>query len=324
MITRKQKYKFVGSSEATNITYSIVGDNDCVSITPSSDTVAKNTTVEFTFSFEDESCFSTQFTITTVDDSCVDAKTTSFYILNPCGTLSGSLTNTPSSTNPFIFNLIVSGGNPSYTVDWQYDNVLFNLLSSTGSGSIRNLQLSPKYLTSNVIVPSNTTIRANITDNSNCTETIEYEYTFCQPVGHNDFITLNCIPSQTISGSTVYSGLGNVELTATTCAGTTNDWSTLQLSYDTSKLIVLNTNEFITVYSKQNLTSAANIPITFSVENSVGIRSTDKTVMVQVPICQDTSNSVVVQNKTTKLVTGDTTGTIKYLDVDSITFDLNA
>lgn len=324
MITQKQKYKFVGSSEATEIYYTITGDNNCVSITPSSGTVNVNTTVEFTFEFEDEACFATQFTITTSDDSCTDPKTNTFYIASPCGTLSGVLTNSPSSTNPFIFNLVVSGGTPTYNVRWEYDSVLFNQLSSTGSGVNRTLQLNPKYLSnSSIIVPSNTTVKANITDTNGCTESVEYVYTFCQPVGHNDFITLNCIPIQTVSGSTVYTGLGGIELTATECAGTTNNWSTLQLSYDTTKLVVLNEAEYITVYGKQNLTSVANIPITYSVANSVGIRSTDKTIMVQIPICQDTSNSIVVQNKTTKLLTGDTGGTVKYLDVDSITFDVN-
>lgn len=324
MITQKRKYKFNGSATSTNVTYSIVSDNNCVSITPSSNTVAKGTIVEFTFQFEDEACFSSEFTITSTDDACIDPKITTFNLSNSCGSLSAVLTNAPSSTNPFIFNLTITGGSPNYTVTWQYDTVLFDLLSQSGSGATRSLQLSPKYLSnSNLPTPSFTVVKANVVDNNGCEETVEYIYTLCQPAGHNDFVTLNCIPTQTISGTTVYTGLGNIELIATECTGTTNDWTTLELSYDTSKLLVLSEAEFINIYGKQNLTSAVNIPITYSVANSIGVRSVPKTIMVQIPLCQDSTNAVVVQSKNIKLLSTDTGGTIKYLDVDSITFDVN-
>lgn len=316
MITVQQKYKLNGSAGASTVYYTMQSDDTCVAVTPASGSVTPGTTVEFTFTFADTSCFATNFTLITYDDDCATPVPYVFAIANPCSTLDTTISNVPSATNPFIFTNVPSGGTPGYTTVWSYSTVLFSLVSKNDSklelslGDVRGL-------------PPSATISATVTDSKGCTTTDTYVYTFCEPVGHNDFVTLVCLPTTTVSGTTVYTGLGNVELTATTCPGTTNDWSTLQLSYDTTKLLILQENEFLAIYGKASLTSATSYPISFSVANSLGIRSAVKTLSVQIPICQDSTNSVVVQNKVTKLVTGDTTGTMKYLDVEDLVFTSN-
>jgi len=288
-------------------------DDTCVSVTPSTGTAATGTTVEFTFVFEDTACFATNFTLTTYDDQCSTPVPYTFTIASPCSTLAVTVANAPSSTNPFIFTATPSGGNPGYTVSWHYNTKLFNLISSNNSKL--ELVLDAETL------PATTEIKATVTDDKGCTYTDTYIYTFCQPIGHNDFLNLVCIPSQTVSGKTVYSAYGGFELTATTCAGTTNDWSTLELSYDTTKLLVINEAQYINIYGLLNATSAGNYFIQYTVANSVGIRSEPKTISVQIPICAASTNSVVVQSKVSKLATADTPGTVKYLALDDLIFD---
>lgn len=313
MITVTQSYKFTGSSGSSVVYYTMSSDDTCVSVTPSTGTAATGTTVEFTFVFEDTACFATNFTLTTYDDQCSTPVEYTFTIASPCSTLDVVVANVPGITNPFVFTATPSGGNPGYTVSWHYNTKLFNLISNSNS----KLEL----ILDSETLPATTEIKATVTDSKGCTNTDTYIYTFCQPAGHNDFVTLNCIPSQTVSGKTVFSAYGGFELTATTCAGTTNDWPTLELSYDTTKLLVINEAQYITIYGLLNNTSAGNYFIEYTVENSVGIRSAPKTIAVQVPACATTVNAVAVQSKTTKLVTGDTTGTKKYLDLEELIFN---
>lgn len=318
MITRTQSYNFPGSSGATEVYYTIASSNSCVSVTPASGTIDPGDTVEFSFSFASEACFSTQFTLTCYDDACSLPITRTFTIANPCSTLTGTLSNTPSVSNPFIFTLSPSGGEGGYSISWDYNTTLFNLVAKGTTGN--KLELSLK--SSKVVIPASTQVKATITDANGCTEIVSYTYTFCVPTSANSFIAAQCITQQSIGGITAVSG-ASVNLTAGNCAGTTIDWSTLSLEYDTTKLHVATSDNQLTIYGAA-VTSSTTYSITWSVANTAGIRSNDATVTVSLPVCTIALAGPTILKSSVKMLTGETTGATKTLDVESITFSTNA
>ncbi len=314
MITQTQSYNFPGSSGASTVYYTMSSNSSSVSVTPASGSVTPGTTVEFTFTFANESSFSTQFTLSCYDDVCATPVSNVFSLANPCSTLAGVISNTPSITNPFIFTLAPSGGSGTYTKTWQYNTAIFNLVAKGTTGNKLELSLkSPK-----VNLPSSTEIKAVITDSNGCSETASYSYTFCTPVVSNQFKTAACIPSQSLGGLTVTTGV-SVTLTATGCAGTTIDWDTLELSYDTTKLYVNVVGDTLTIYATA-VTTATSYNITYSVLNSVGISSNEGTITVSVPVCSQAIAGPSIAVSSTKLPPGYSAGTTVTLDVESITF----
>lgn len=326
MITQTQNYRFPGSSTATEVYYTMSSSSSCVAVTPASGTVSPGDTVEFSFAFSSEDCFSTVFTLSTWDDGCEAPVEYDFTLASPCASLTGTISNTPSFTNPFIFTISPSGGAAGYTVVWSYNTGLFNLLGETrGSGLSRKIELSPRFLATStgLIQPTQTTVSATITDSNGCTETVSYTYTFCTPVASSKFVSAVCIPSQVQGGLTVGVAVGGVTLDVTTCSGTTNDWSTLELSYDTTKLYVTNTSNVLTIYGVAPST-ATTYQVTYSVANTYGLRSNDATVTVSLPVCAISNSNPAILKSSTKMLTGETTGATKTLDVESITFSTDS
>lgn len=314
MITVKQSYNFPGSSSASTVSYTMSSNNSCVGVTPASGTVSPGTTVEFTFQFQTEACFATQFTLSTYDDVCAVPVSTTFSIANTCSTLDATVSNTPSISNPFIYTVVPSGGNPGYTVEWEYNTTIFNLVAKGTTGF--KLELSLK--SSKVVLPTSTVIKAHITDENGCTKVASYTYTFCVPVASNAFVTAQCITSQSVGGITAGNG-ANAYLQVSQCAGTTTDWSTLNLSYDTTKLYVTNVDNYLTIYGVAP-TVATTYPIVYSVANSIGITSTEAIVTVSLPVCSTPVSGPTIATSSTKLLTADSSGTVKTLAVDDITF----
>lgn len=315
MITEKQSFNYPGTTNATEVYYTITSNDDCVSVTPSSGTVSPGTTVEHSFIFKDEACFSTVFTVSVWDDACETPKNTNFIIPTPCSTLDATLSNSPSSTNPYIFTAVPSGGNPGYKVKWKYDTAIFDELSSQVDGLQNVLELSLK---DNSIIPTNTVVGATVTDSKGCKVIKTFVYTFCQPVVTDLFVSATCTPSNTIDGFTYDAAIGGVELNASTCAGTTNDWDTLELNYDTNRFYITNTDNILTIYVKTPVTGTT-FQIYYTVTNTEGIKSTQGTVNIFVPICAVVHNPII-QASATKLLTADTPGTVKTLDLTQKVF----
>lgn len=314
MIQVVQSYKLNGSTGSTTLSYTMTPSGTCVSVTPASGTVTPGETVEFTFLFQDENCFSTNFTLVTTDDVCPTSTSKTFTIANPCSTLTSTISNSPSSTNPFIFTHVISGGSGDYNVTWNYNTSLFSLLSTS------NTKLELNLVNSSVRLPDSTTIRATITDSNGCTHTSTYIYTFCQPIANSQYLNTICIPEQIQGTLTVKSAIGNVELTASECAGTSIVWSTLDLDYDTTKLVVTVTDDyFLTIYGVAVTTSTV-YNITWTVKNNYGVTSTTATLAVLLPACSTPQARVVIPNSTTKLLTADSSSDVKYLDVEAIVF----
>lgn len=327
MITVKQKYSFPGATGATEVYYTMSSSNTCVSVTPVSSTVTPGTTVEFTFTFATEACFNTVFTLQTWDDVCATPVSTSFSIASPCSTLTGTISNTPSTTNPFIFTVAPSGGTAGYSIEWQYNTGLFSLISDTITGTV--LELSPVSIvtTSGTILPGTAEIKAKITDSNGCTETISYIYTLCTPQISNYFLPTHCVSAIEI-GSITARNRASVTIEPVVCAGTTIDWSSTQLSYDTTKLYAnvgrtTSTIATIEVYGIRP-TTASQYNITYSVADNFGVRSATGTITVSLNVCPlsgaGTISGPVIGSTTTTLLTGEGSGTIKTLNVEDITF----
>lgn len=317
MITVTQSYNFPGGPNATEVYYTMSSSNTCVSVTPVSGTVDPGTTVEFTFSFQSESCFSTTFTLVTWDDVCETKVSNVFSIASPCSSLDGTISNVPSGTNPFIFTVVPTGGVPGYTIEWQYNTALFKLTSArTSSNDTLELNLRSVELA----LPHTTQIKAKITDSNGCSETVSHTYTFCIPVASNIFATAACIPSQTQGGLTVGAGVGGIQLNVSECAGTTTNWSSVNLSYDTTKLYVtVDTSGIMTVYGVVPLT-ATTYNINYTVLNSLGIQSNTGIVTVSIPTCATPVSGPSIASSSTKLPSGFSSGTTVSLALEDITF----
>lgn len=328
MITQKQQYRFPGSSTATEVYYTLGSNNSCVSVTPASGTVTPGTTVEFTFTFESESCFSTVFTLQTWDDVCATPVSTEFSIANPCSTLSGTISNTPSTSNPFIFTAMPSGGTAPYTVEWEYNSGLFTeIADTTSSGSDRKITFQPTFITNNsgTILPGDTTIKARITDYNGCEHVVNYTYSFCQPVVQNYNVVSHCIEAQEI-GNITARNFGVATIQPSVCAGTTTDWTSIELDYDTNILHATlgrttATTAVLEVYGIRP-TTAQSATVSYSVANSYGIRSNLGTVTIRLNVCPlsgaGTISGPVITTSNTTLLAADGPGTVKTLAVEDI------
>jgi len=315
MITVKQKYKFLGGLGATKVTYTLTPDNTCATVTPSSGTVDVGTTVEFTFQFQDSNCFDTNFTLNgSYNNDCPDATPYIFSIPTPCSSLVTSMHNAGLLTNPYKFNLNISGGTQPYTVTWNYDTSLFNLVSSSNSGIEFTLKNSSN-------TPDVTIVTATIVDANGCEAVRSVNYTFCRPIASNfSSLPLHCItPEAILKSFTASSVIGGITLQATPCSGNTIDWSTVEFTYDTNNLYVLDNGDgTINVYGKDGGISG-NYNITYSVADDKGLRSNDATLTVSVPSCNNVS-APVLQQYNYKLAPTDTISTELIIPLENKVF----
>lgn len=330
MIVQKQKYRFPGSASATEVSYTIGSASSCVAVTPATGTVTPGTTVEFTFTFATEDCFSTVFTLQTWDDVCATPVSTTFSIASPCSTLSGNIYNTPSVTNPFVFTVIPTGGTAPYTVEWEYNTGLFNVVAdTTDSRGDRKIVFEPSFIATNsgTILPGSTTIKARITDNNGCEEVLSYLYTFCQPQVYNGNVTAHCIDATEV-GNITARNYAVFTIVPTICAGTTTDWDTLELDYDTSILHVQldrtsTTSAVIKIYGIRPA-SLQQHSVNYSVANNYGIRSNLGTVTAILQVCPlvgvGGGSGPVIPVSNSILLPGEGSGAVKTLALEDIIF----
>lgn len=330
MITVKQSYKFPGGPSATEAYYTMASSGTCAAVTPVSGTVVPGTTVEFAFSFNNEECFTNEFTLTTWDDVCLTPVSNTFTVPSPCSTLSGTISNTPSTTNPFIFTVTPSGGTPGYDINWEYPGVFRPISETASSTGARVIEFQPVFIgtSSGLLLPGDVMVKATITDSVGCQQVISYTYSFCQPTTSNVYAAAHCIEAVDI-GAITARNVAVTTLKVTQCAGTTTDWNTLELDYDTTKLYAVlgkqtDTEATITIYGIRP-TSLSSYNISYSVANSYGIRSTLGTITVNLPVCPlagggTVSGPVFVAPNATKLLTGEGAGTVKTLALEDIVF----
>jgi len=330
MITVKQSYKLTGGPGATSVSYTFGSSNSCAGVTPSSGTVTPGTVVEYTFTFNTEDCFSTQFTLQTQDDVCTTPVSKVISIANPCTTLAGTIYNTPSVTNPFIFTIIPTGGTPGYTINWEYTGV-FRVISQTTNdeGNVR-IEFQPQFIANNsgtVPLPGDTTIRAVITDSVGCQQAVSYDYTFCRASVSSMSVTSHCIDALSV-GQITARNIAVATITATPCSGTTIDWDTIEFSYDTTKLHVVAgrttaTQMTVTIYGVMPASLQSHV-VTYSVADNYGIRSTTGTISAVLQVCPLVGTGVVsgptIPVSSSFLLPGEGPATVKTLAIEDIIY----
>lgn len=304
MITEKKKIKLTSSCGET-INYTISHDGSCMSISPSTGTVSSGDIVEFTFNLNNEECYNSTITLTYEDSEGVPGDPYIFQLDNECS-ISGTISNQPTATNPYVFVLNVTA-NGNYTTVWDYDTTIFDEVGTTNN-SLELELINTQQL-------STTVVKANITDTTGCEATATYNYAFCQPTANNLVANLVCLEEL----SNYSSGRKNLPLTVNACAGKTIDWTTLELTYDSSKLLVQQDSEdgsIIQVYAKlEAATKTYNI--TYRVKDSSGLYSNYATVAVTAPVCT-TTNFPVVAIQTIELDPSDVISTIKETRLNSL------
>jgi hypothetical protein len=320
MITQKKTYNFPGTVSATEVTYTWTSNNSCASVTPSVGVVSPGESVEFTFQFEDELCFNTVFTLSSEDNVCSGMIKQNFSFANPCTNLAGTLSNVPSATNPFIYNVQTTGGSGVYQYTWQFDTSIFQEVTSIRDNPSNQLILEVKD--SVVLFPNSAEITVTITDTINgCQEVVSNTQNFCQPIATDITVNTHCISTTDVGTITAQSSTGGVILNTTECAGTTIDWTTLELEYDTTKLYVENNSNVLTIYGI-GVSTQTSYNITYRVKNNIGTTSSDGTIQVILPVCSIVTNfgPVFTTLQATKFLTGESSGTIKTLELEPIIF----
>ena len=279
MITEFKDFRLV-SGGGSDIDYTISSNNSCVSVTPSQGTVASGSIVRVEFSFADEACFATNFTLSAKSKDCPDAEDVVFVIPVPCTSLQGTITNVPSGLNPFIFILALQGGNPGYQVQWQFNTALFETVNRPGEN---RLELNIK--SSVTTLPATSEIRAFITDSKGCQETATYILTICSPQLSNSSVQTTCINTVTVNGFTASSAYGGLQLQASPCAGSTIDWSTLEMQYNTQRILPVQTGDQLTIYALGGSLHTSQEQIAIRVKDSNGVYSNHATIYVTIPPC---------------------------------------
>jgi len=330
MITVKQSYKFTGGPSATEVYYTMGASGSCAAVTPASGTVDPGEIVEFAFTFNTEDCFTSEFTLTTWDDVCSTRVINAFTVSNPCSTLAGTIFNTPSVTNPFIFTIIPTGGTPGYTINWEYTGV-FRVISQTTNdeGNVR-IEFQPQFIANNsgtVPLPGDTTIRAVITDSVGCQQAVSYNYTFCRAAVSSMSVTSHCIDALSI-GQITARNIAVATITATPCSGTTIDWDAIEFSYDTTKLHVVAgrttaTQMTVTIYGVRPASLQSHV-VTYSVADNYGIRSTTGTISAVLQVCPLVGTGVVsgptIPVSSSFLLPGEGPATVKTLAIEDIIY----
>lgn len=277
MIKITKQYRLTGSADSTNVTYTWSSGNSCASITPTTGTVPTDEVVEFEFEYTDEACTDTVFTLSVYDDACPTPIEYEYSYKNPCPSLSLTVSNTPDRGNPFVFTANATEGTAPYTYEWNYNDALFEITRQVGS----TLALRLKDVS---IIPDSTVVTATVTDVNGCSKETDYTYNICQPKATDAAATSICVTPIKVNGKSYNSWAGGIQLFASECSGTTIDWDTVELNYDTTSLFVQTNINVMTVYSNSSNTTDTYI-IGYTVKNSNGITSTEGTVTVVVPSC---------------------------------------
>lgn len=277
MITITKQYRLTGSTSSSHVTYTWSSGDSCASVSPVTATVPTGEVVEFDFTFTNEACFDTTFTLSVYDNVCPTPVEYQYSYSSPCPTVNLSVSNTPDRGNPFVFTANTSGGTAPYSYEWNYNDALFEVVRQVGSTIAFQLKNVP-------VIPSSTIITATVTDVNGCTKEVDYTYNICQPVAQNASATSICVTPITVNGTSYNSWAGGIQLFTSECSGTTIDWDTVELNYDTTSLFVQTNVNVMTVYSNST-TTTDTYTIGYTVKNNNGVTSTEGTVTVVVPTC---------------------------------------
>jgi hypothetical protein len=281
MIKESRSFRLT-SSGGSEIQYQVISNNNCVSVTPSNGVAASGTIVNFEFDFSDEACFATNFTIRAKSQDCPDFEEFTFVVPVPCTTLLGVISNTPSSTNPFIFNLALQGGTPSYQVQWQFNTALFETVTVPTND---RLELRIKSGVSSL--PNTAEIRAFVLDSKGCQRTTAYILTLCSPIVFDGTVQTSCINTINVDGLSATSAFGGYQLQSSSCAGSSIDWETTEFNFNPSRLRVQRNGSQLVIYARGNSFHTSQEQLLVRVQDTTGVYSAWATINVTIPPCTE-------------------------------------
>jgi hypothetical protein len=242
------------NSGATLINWTITADNPQVEFSQANGTIFSTSgtiVVDITFPTE-ASIPLTTITITCEDNSADCSPTVqTFNLANPCANFDLTLSQTTNSNYDFAVTALPTGGGAVYEYDWIYDQVTFSTPDSTTQTLLLNLNPGAS-------IPDSTVVTCTVTNGRNCTRTVSLVLTICRASLSLSEVRLACLNVTTPSpcgGDAFITGTELIQ--ATTCSGTSIDWSTLQVTTSDPGICVDQVTDFL-----GNPTAQINIYIT--------------------------------------------------------------
>lgn len=258
-------------------TYTWINNSPCANVlVPTGVSVDGSISTDITFF--DESCLNTASIKLFITDSAGCSKTFDVILTSPCT----SMVVAPIQyQGDFTFSIAVSGGSPSYTYNWLYDASKFNKIASASSV----LQLAPL---APITSGSSTTVTCIVSDSKGCSQTKTYSLNFCPPSATPKYVSLICDSLNNEASKS------HVQLSVTTCAGSTIDWTTLAFSGFPSGITIAKGNHpnepnAVDVSADLDTVPTGNYSGYYTITNSYGVQATAEFV-IYVPVCASPSS----------------------------------
>ena len=240
-----------------------------------------------------EACLATEtITITVTDNSannCQDSSTYGLIGYDPCTDLAATISNSFVAGSDFAFTVAATGGNGGYTYQWYYDTSVYETLDSTSS--VLALTVKEGATVGNTIG-----LICDVVADGNCEVRASLNYQVCKPVLNEiNPPVIECLGDAVQTQCTLSFGYATTTLQATSCVGRSIDWSTLELS-STFGVCVRQVDETAQIDIYQIDTGITSGSFTWSVADSLGVRSNPLTVSVVLGSCAQTTTSPTAES----------------------------
>lgn len=235
-----------------------------------------------------EACLATEsITITVTDNSANNCQNSTTYGLigyDPCTNLAATITSSFVAGSDFAFTVAATGGNGGYAYQWYYDTSVYETLDA--NSSVLALTVKDGATVGNTIG-----LICDVTANGNCEVRASLNYQVCKPV----LVEVNppvieCLAEAVQTECTLSFGYATTTLQATSCVGRSIDWSTLELS-STFGVCVRQVGDTAQIDIYQIDTGISSGSFTWSVADSLGIRSNPITINVVLGTCINTTTN---------------------------------
>ena len=281
-------------------TFQFVSNVPCVSFSPTSGTSSLRT-INSLVTFTDSNCYNAAVLSLNVIDSKGCTSTLPLTISDPCDSL---ILNPVTFTAPYTFN-VTGTANSDITFDWEYDNQLFVLQSSSGSSNSAQLKLGLRPNLSSL--PPNTRVSVVATDSSGCTKTEEILVPFCIPQAENIVINMYNIDG------TYSSSLFTVP-NPTSCPGAVFNWTTLGVSLP--QLFNYSQNGNNVKFTAPLSVVPGTYTGQYSVRTSQGVRSTFGTITFIIHP-SNTSKTIFIPSQTISLSCATVSGNTISINIEN-------
>lgn len=261
-------YSFDIASGTAPYTYLFNNTSTCATFSSPESTLTADGTLTQTITYADEDCINNSNVTLSVTDANGCSEVIAVQLNNPCSTALSAILQ-----QNFNFYVIASGGSPSYSYDWTYDDNIFDIADSNPTDGSLNLTYNPSISP----VPQTSIISVEASDSNGCTATETYTVNFNIPELNNAGFTLPC--SSNNQFSTDY--YGTFQLTASNASDI--DWSTLSITGGTNLQYTVLANGWVQL--GVDGTGGTSLVLQASVQNNLGINSELATITLSLPTC---------------------------------------